>query len=82
MASTSSVSQANAELACNPSRSGENLPAHKLSFDGLLKPSLNIYLGTVCVGWGWRPGSDQGRSGAGPHESPTSVKADLSSVTS
>lgn len=30
MASTSSVSQANAELACNPKRSGENLPAPKL----------------------------------------------------
>lgn len=27
MASTSSVNQANAELACNPRRSGENLPA-------------------------------------------------------
>lgn len=34
MASTSNVSQANAELACSPKRSGENLWAPKLSFDG------------------------------------------------
>lgn len=30
MASTSSVSQANAELACSPRRSGENLPTPEL----------------------------------------------------
>lgn len=35
MASTSTVSQANAELACKPRRSGENLPAPKLSLDWL-----------------------------------------------
>lgn len=40
MASTSRVSQANAELACSPRRSGENLPAAKLchSLAGLDPP--------------------------------------------
>lgn len=52
MANTSSVSQANAELACSPRRSGENLPAPKLCQSvGWLSPSLSICLGTACI-WG------------------------------
>lgn len=82
MANTSSVSQANAELACNPRRSGENLPAPKLCHSvDRLRPSLSFHLMTACVGWGWRPSSNQDRSGPCPHGSPIPGKADLSSVT-
>lgn len=67
MASTSSVSQAKAELACNPRRSGENLWAPKLCHSmGRLTPSLRIHLGTAYVGWGWRPSNDQDGSGPCP----------------
>lgn len=50
MASTSKVSQANAELACSPRRSGENLPAPSCHSDGRLTPSQSIHLGTPVLG--------------------------------
>lgn len=53
MARTSNVSQANAELACSPRRSGENLWAPELSPDRPA-PTLPTHLGTACAGWGWR----------------------------
>lgn len=81
MASTSKVSQANAELACSPRRSGENLPAPSCHSDGQLTPSQSIHLETACVGWGWRLNSDQDGSGPCPHGTLMPGKADQSSVT-
>lgn len=69
MASTSSVSQANAELACSPRRSGENLSAPSLCHSvSWLRPSLSICLGTACMG------------GAGHAEDPAGARMDLGPV--